>query len=190
MSSSTNTSPTTSPKHDAEGRPTLSNYSSGQAMSSQYSETDGPSTKNGKLEHKDEPTSPDVQSDDNEWLEEEDNGPSPEEIAEQERIRAELLQNCVPSASVIEEQGSKFAKKNLEFGGMLGEGAYAKVFHCRLKTTSEEYAVKMMEKKHIVRYKKELFVVNENAVLAKLDHPNLMRMHMAYQDNIAICKDF
>lgn len=40
------------------------------------------------------------------------------------------------------------------FGVCLGEGAYARVVHAKLKTNSKEYAVKIMEKRHIKKENK------------------------------------
>jgi 3-phosphoinositide dependent protein kinase-1 len=92
----------------------------------------------------------------------------------------------ISDLSISEHSNDKFNKQNIEFGDMLGEGAYARVFHARLKSTNEEFAIKMMEKKHIIRHQKEAFVFNEKNVLSKLNHPNLMRLHATFQDNIAL----
>jgi serine/threonine protein kinase len=135
--------------------------------------------------------SEDLRESDDPFPDDDNPGPSPEEIAEQERKRAEMLNSVAPSptaGAVAEQKESKFNKKNIEFGNLLGEGSYAKVFQVRLKATNEEFAVKMMDKKHILRYKKEQSVMNEKTVLSMLNHPNLMKMHAAYQDSIALCK--
>jgi 3-phosphoinositide dependent protein kinase-1 len=97
--------------------------------------------------------------------------------------RAKLLEQTTVNRNSVDQ---KFNRLNIEFGDMLGEGAYARVFHARLKSTNEEYAIKMMEKKHIIRHQKEAFVFNEKNVLSKLNHPNLMRLHATFQDNIAL----
>jgi 3-phosphoinositide dependent protein kinase-1 len=94
--------------------------------------------------------------------------------------RAHMLEQAATNTQ------DKFHKNNMEFGNMLGEGAYARVFHVRLRDTNEEYAVKMMEKKHIIRHQKEAFVFNEKKVLSKLNHPNLMKLHATFQDNLAL----
>jgi 3-phosphoinositide dependent protein kinase-1 len=40
------------------------------------------------------------------------------------------------------------------FGVCLGEGAYARVVHAKLKKNNKEYAVKIMEKRHIKKENK------------------------------------
>jgi serine/threonine protein kinase len=40
------------------------------------------------------------------------------------------------------------------FGACLGEGAYARVVHAKLKSNNNEFAVKIMEKKHIAKENK------------------------------------
>lgn len=40
------------------------------------------------------------------------------------------------------------------FGKTLGEGSFARVVHARLKRNGEEYAIKIMEKRHIIKQEK------------------------------------
>ena len=40
------------------------------------------------------------------------------------------------------------------FGVCLGEGAYARVVHAKLKKNNKEYAIKIMEKRHIKKENK------------------------------------
>ena len=54
-----------------------------------------------------------------------------------------------PTQSKIELHPSDFY-----FGQTLGEGAYARVVHAKSKKTSEQFAVKIMEKVHIKRENK------------------------------------
>ena len=67
-------------------------------------------------------------------------------------------------------------------GTQLGEGAYARVFVCKLKSSGERYAVKVMEKKFIVKEKKMHVVTMERKVLSMVNHPNIMRLYFSFHD--------
>ena len=43
------------------------------------------------------------------------------------------------------------------FGSTLGEGSYARVVHAKYKKSSDEFAIKIMEKVHIKKENKVLF---------------------------------
>lgn len=51
------------------------------------------------------------------------------------------------------------------FGKCLGEGAYARVVHAKLKSNGNQFAVKIMEKSHIKRENKVLWMRKRYAVL-------------------------
>lgn len=79
-----------------------------------------------------------------------------------------------PSAKVtaprIELQPSDFY-----FGVTLGEGAFARVVHAKSKTTSTEFAIKIMEKIHIKRENKVKHVLMERKVLTMVSHPFVIK---------------
>ncbi|CAK4724559.1 unnamed protein product [Aphanomyces euteiches] len=68
------------------------------------------------------------------------------------------------------------------FGTTLGEGAYARVVHARLKATSEEFAVKIMEKRFISKEKKVKFVMMERKVFSKVSHERIVKLSFSFQD--------
>eukprot|EP00941_MAST-03F_sp_MAST-3F-sp1_P002993 g2993.t1 len=68
-------------------------------------------------------------------------------------------------------------------GSLLGEGAYAKVVRVMHEPKGVEYAVKVLEKKFIIREKKQKFVMMERNVLARLSHPNIVRLVYTFQDS-------
>ena len=68
------------------------------------------------------------------------------------------------------------------FGGMLGEGAYARVVHAKFKRTSQEYAVKIMEKAFITKEDKVQFVLMEKNILSRISHPNIVKLYYTFQD--------
>ncbi|KAG6612747.1 AGC/PDK1 protein kinase [Phytophthora cinnamomi] len=69
------------------------------------------------------------------------------------------------------------------FGATLGEGAYARVVHARMKDTGVEYAVKIMEKRFIRKEKKVKFVMMERKVFSKISHDRVVKLFFTFQDN-------
>jgi 3-phosphoinositide dependent protein kinase-1 len=49
---------------------------------------------------------------------------------------------------------SKLQPSDFYFGKCLGEGAYARVVHARAKNTESQFAIKIMEKRHIKKENK------------------------------------
>lgn len=65
---------------------------------------------------------------------------------------------------------------------VLGTGASCRVMQVRHKGTKENYAVKVMSKRKIVTHEKKLErAIAEKRVLARLDHPFVVRLQWAFQ---------
>ncbi|GBG33108.1 Protein kinase, putative [Hondaea fermentalgiana] len=79
-------------------------------------------------------------------------------------------------------------------GKLLGEGAYARVHVCKLKSSNELYAVKVMEKRFIVKEGKVNFVNMEKKVLSLVDHALIAKLYFSFHDSrylylvIDLCK--
>lgn len=69
------------------------------------------------------------------------------------------------------------------FGAELGEGAYARVLHCRHKRSGRDYAVKVMEKRFIRKEGKVAFVMNEKRILSSSNHPNIVKLLFTFHDS-------
>jgi len=67
-------------------------------------------------------------------------------------------------------------------GKLLGEGAYARVFIVRAKDTGKDYAMKVMEKKFIMKEGKLKEVKMERDVLSTISHPNICRLFFSFHD--------
>lgn len=48
-------------------------------------------------------------------------------------------------------------------------------------------SVKILEKRHIIREKKDKYVMREREVLSKLDHPFFVRLAFTFQDSEKLC---
>ncbi|XP_043859579.1 putative 3-phosphoinositide-dependent protein kinase 2 [Dromiciops gliroides] len=72
--------------------------------------------------------------------------------------------------------------EDFAFGKVLGEGAFATVVLARDLATSKEYAMKILEKKQIIKEKKVRYVTSERDVLAGLEHPFIVKLYFTFQD--------
>ncbi|KAJ4306651.1 serine/threonine protein kinase [Collariella sp. IMI 366227] len=73
--------------------------------------------------------------------------------------------------------------RDFSFGRVLGEGSYSTVYLATDRQTLREYAVKVLEKKHIIKEKKIKYVNIEKNTLNRLtDHPGIVRLYYTFQD--------
>jgi len=73
--------------------------------------------------------------------------------------------------------------KDFNFGGTLGEGSYSTVLAATDRQTGREYAIKVLDKRHIIKEKKVKYVNIEKDTLNRLtDHPGIVRLYYTFQD--------
>ena len=51
----------------------------------------------------------------------------------------------------------------------------------KLKSTQQEYAMKILDKDHIQKLNQEKQVLVEKKALTKLNHPNFVKLHFSFQ---------
>lgn len=69
------------------------------------------------------------------------------------------------------------------FGRLLGEGSYSMVTAAVDRTSLTEYAVKVLDKRHIIKEKKVKYVNIERDTLNRLtEHPGIVRLYYTFQD--------
>mmetsp|Transcript_24799 Transcript_24799/g.67719 ORF Transcript_24799/g.67719 Transcript_24799/m.67719 type:complete len:352 (-) Transcript_24799:219-1274(-) len=79
--------------------------------------------------------------------------------------------------------GDQTRLTDLEFGSLLGEGAFARVLHAQDRRNGREYAVKVVEKRQVQAHGRKSSVLAEKAMLSSLDHPGVVRLYFAFQDD-------
>ncbi|KAL9114048.1 MAG: hypothetical protein Q9227_001820 [Pyrenula ochraceoflavens] len=80
-------------------------------------------------------------------------------------------------------RGPKKGVKDFNFGKTLGEGSYSTVLAATDRTTLKEYAIKVLDKRHIIKEKKVKYVNIERDTLNILnDHPGIVRLWYTFQD--------
>lgn len=73
--------------------------------------------------------------------------------------------------------------KDFNYGRTLGEGSYSTVVCATDRQTGKEYAVKILDKRHIIKEKKVKYVNIEKDALNRLtDHPGVVRLYYTFQD--------
>lgn len=56
------------------------------------------------------------------------------------------------------------------------------------KKTGKVYAVKKLDKAHIVKNKKVKYVMIERDALSKMCHPGIVKLYWTFKDNRSLCK--
>lgn len=64
----------------------------------------------------------------------------------------------------------------------LGDGSYGKVYLVRKKNTLKQYALKCLDKIHIIKHDKVESVHRERDILMLAKHPNLVRLECTFSD--------
>lgn len=92
--------------------------------------------------------------------------------------RQEVDQNGRPITRVV-----KKGVKDFSFGRTLGEGSYSTVLAATDRQTLREYAIKVLDKRHIIKEKKVKYVNIEKDTLNRLtEHPGIVRLYYTFQD--------
>jgi 3-phosphoinositide dependent protein kinase-1 len=80
----------------------------------------------------------------------------------------------------------RYVKKGVKdfiFSQTLGEGSYSTVMAATDRQTLKEYAIKVLDKRHIIKEKKVKYVNIEKDTLNRLtDHPGVVRLYYTFQD--------
>ena len=94
------------------------------------------------------------------------------------RVRQEVDANGNTVQKVL-----KKGVKDFNFGRTLGEGSYSMVLAATDRQTLREYAIKVLDKRHIIKEKKVKYVNIEKDTLNRLtDHPGIVRLYYTFQD--------
>lgn len=112
------------------------------------------------------------------------NGPTPRSAEEwRDRGAAVSSRPGTDSAGQPVQRMIKKGVKDFNFGRTLGEGSYSTVLAATDRQNLKEYAIKVLDKRHIIKEKKVKYVNIERDTLNRLtDHPGVVRLYYTFQD--------
>lgn len=68
----------------------------------------------------------------------------------------------------------------------LGDGSYSQVVLARHKTTGQEVALKIMDKRYLLRHNMVEYIRQERGLMDRLRHPGIARLLFSFQDNLSL----
>lgn len=83
-----------------------------------------------------------------------------------------------------EVKRKKRSRLDFNFGKRLGHGSYGEVYVVQSKEDNQYYAMKIIKKSHIVKEKKLDFVKIERDAMNRLNHHNIIRLKLTFQDKL------
>lgn len=86
------------------------------------------------------------------------------------------------SVGSVAEKPQKRTPNDFVFGKVIGEGSFSTVYLAKEISSGTEFAIKVLEKKHIMRERKTQYVMREKEVLMKINHPFFIRLYFTFQD--------
>ncbi|ANB11372.1 serine/threonine protein kinase PKH2 [Sugiyamaella lignohabitans] len=100
-----------------------------------------------------------------------------------ERGAATIIKSEVDESGHTTTTLIKKGVKDFTFGQTLGEGSYSTVVAASDRQTLREYAIKVLDKRHIIKEKKVKYVNIEKNSLNRLgDHPGIIKLYYTFQD--------
>ncbi|KIO22251.1 hypothetical protein M407DRAFT_79414, partial [Tulasnella calospora MUT 4182] len=96
------------------------------------------------------------------------------------------------NSTVQLQQQRALTADDFDFGEMLGTGSYSSVMAAVNRTNGQTYAVKVIDKAHIIRYRKVKYANIEKTCLtsglggASSGHPGVIRMHYTFHDDTSL----
>lgn len=116
------------------------------------------------------------------------NTPAPPSADEwRERGASVTSQQSTDMATGQTTRTIKKGVKDFNFGRTLGEGSYSTVLAATDRQNSKEYAIKVLDKRHIIKEKKVKYVNIERDTLNRLtEHPGVVRLYYTFQDETSL----
>ncbi|OKL60435.1 hypothetical protein UA08_03999 [Talaromyces atroroseus] len=112
-----------------------------------------------------------------------ENGPPASSEDWQDRGAAVGIRQEVDASGRTVSRYIKKGVRDFSFGQTLGEGSYSTVCLGTDRQTLNEYAIKILDKRHIIKEKKVKYVNVEKDALNRLtDHPGIVRLYYTFQD--------
>ncbi|KAF9901809.1 pkb-activating kinase-like protein [Linnemannia zychae] len=99
---------------------------------------------------------------------------------------ASVAGDATSGAAVSAVPMRKRTLADYRLGRTLGEGSYSTVVAAVDLSNRRDYAIKVLDKRHIIREKKVKYVNIEKNTLYKLDHPGVVKLYSTFQDSSSL----
>lgn len=91
------------------------------------------------------------------------------------------ISDFIPRMSSF-ENGEPLCKESFNFLSQMGSGSFGKVYKVASKCTNNIYALKVLSKNQINSLKLADQLRNEIMILARCEHPNIVKLNFAFED--------
>jgi CRP-like cAMP-binding protein len=88
----------------------------------------------------------------------------------------------LPATQSFRSTRPEIRLESLKIRAVLGEGAFGRVMLAQDPASEELFALKQMSKARIVKTGQKKNVLNEKAIMMRLDHPHIIRLFKTFQD--------
>jgi serine/threonine protein kinase len=84
---------------------------------------------------------------------------------------------------IIPPKSPTYSLADFEILNLLGKGTFGKVFLVKNKCNGKLYAMKILKKERIIKTRQLLHTKNEREILEKINHPFIVKLFYAFQNN-------
>lgn len=103
-------------------------------------------------------------------------------IADNEEDRREWVDMLLKQKDQVTPKATeRVGVEDFDLLNLVGKGSFGKVMQVRKKDTGKIYAMKVLDKKHILDHNEVEHTLAEKNILMKLHHPFLVNMHYSFQ---------
>lgn len=104
-----------------------------------------------------------------------------------ERGAASIIKTETDANGRVSTRVIKKGVQDFELGRTLGIGSYSTVVSATDKQNQKSYAIKILDKRHIIKEKKVKYVDIEKNTLHRLgDHPGIVSLYYTFQDESSL----
>jgi protein-serine/threonine kinase len=92
----------------------------------------------------------------------------------------------------LNDQNKKLTVDDFETVKVIGRGSYGKVVLVKKTDSDEILAMKILKKKEMILRKQEHHIKNERKIMEMIDHPFIIKLEYAFQNNknLYLCTQF